>query len=193
MPVEPDLSELPVEALVEGLSQAGPGASSLFVEEIIRRFEPLLRTSFRPHRGVEYRDFVQEVFLRLFQGLPKLRNPKAFPGYLLMVCRSVAIDLRRRERGPEESPVENDIVFEDTDEPLMARILVRSMLERLPPRERQVVRSLLLEGVTAQTLAANLGIEEGAVRTTLSRALGRLRELFLAEASQLESRVAEKA
>jgi RNA polymerase sigma factor (sigma-70 family) len=185
------LKDLPVERLVDGLRQADAAASSPYAAEIIRRFEPLLRRAWRQWGSpTDYRDFVQEVFLRLFSGLPGLRDARAFPGYLRKVILSVAAShLRHRGRSADRKtdPLpEPDALVDRFDERLLAAIFVRSYLEELPPREREVARLTYIEERSAEDVAAELELSAGAVRSTKSRATRRLREILLREAEDLE-------
>jgi len=184
------LAALPVERLVAGLRQADAAAASPYAAEIIRRFEPLLRRAWSQWGSPQdYRDFVQEVFLHLFGGLPCLRDTRAFPGYLRRVVQSVAVSrLRSRRRADSENdPLPDpDTLVDRFDERLMAAVFVRSYLEELPPREREVARLTYLEESSAEDIAVRLALSASAVRATKSRATRRLREILLREAEALE-------
>lgn len=187
MSSESELAALPVAELAAELAAAPPGGGSVYAEEIIRRFEPLLRHAWR--RGgfaVEYGDFVQQVFTELFAGLPKLRQPGAFPGYLRRVALSVAARFARRSSREPTSSGEPAPTLEALGADLFARAAIRSVLERLPARERQVVEGLFLEGRSPAELASRLGLDAGSVRMTKSRAIKRLRDIFESEAATLE-------
>jgi RNA polymerase sigma-70 factor, ECF subfamily len=178
---------LSVGELAAALAAAQPGGGSAFVEEIIRRFEPLLRYAWR--RGgfdVEYSDFVQQVFTELFAGLPALKQTAAFPGYLRRVALSVAARFARR--ASREAPPVSDPPppLEEVGAELFARAALRTALDQLPRRERQVVEGLFLEEHTAAELASRLGLDEGSVRMAKSRAIKRLRKIFESEAALLE-------
>lgn len=187
MGADPALCELPVAELVEALAAAPPGAGSRLVQEIIRRFEPLLRRTWRQGGfDVEYADFVQEVFTELFAGLPALRQPRAFPGYLQRVALSVAARQARKARREEAVAAEAGPALERVGADLFARAAVRSVLEHLPAREREVIEGLFLEGSSVPEVASELGLAQGSVRTSKSRAIRRLRKVLEAEAEALE-------
>lgn len=69
---------------------------------------------------------------------------------------------------------------------MFLRIAIRSVLGTLPAREREVVEGLFLDELPVAELARRLGVEPGAVRTTKSRALKRLREILRSQAEILE-------
>jgi RNA polymerase sigma-70 factor (ECF subfamily) len=56
---------------------------------------------------------------------------------------------------------------------------VRLALEKLPPRDREVLVMRYLEGLSNAEIAASLEISEAAVRTRHTRALDRLHDLLL--------------
>ena len=181
------LDILPVEKLVVLLQKALEPDRSAYVEELIRRFEPLLRRAWR--RGgfhIEYQDFVQDVFVRLFKGLPSLRNPKAFPGFFRRVALSVAVSHARKEAQPDTVEFVEKMVIEHLEEELVLGIFLRSYIEELPEREREVITLTFLKGLPNKTVAAKLNITASAVRATKTRGLNRLRAIFARDAEVLE-------
>jgi RNA polymerase sigma-70 factor (ECF subfamily) len=184
--VDLNLSSLTTEELILRLKEVG-AERSLYCQEIILRFEPLLRRAWQREASSEYQDFVQDVFVRLFAGLPQLRDPKAFPGYFRSVAHSVASHRWKKANArPTRSEEEVERLVKGTDESLITRIFIRSYLERLPTREREVITLAFLEDLSPKDIAALLGVEEGAIRATKSRALKRLRAFFLKDARTLE-------
>ena len=59
------------------------------------------------------------------------------------------------------------------------RVQVRQALERLSPGDRELLRQIYTEGETLEAIAESLGIENAAVRQRKSRALERLRQIFM--------------
>jgi RNA polymerase sigma factor (sigma-70 family) len=187
-----DISALTVEELVLFLREATQEGASIYCEEIIRRFEPLLRQAWRKSGFKdEYQDFLHDVLVRLFRALPHLENPKAFPGYFRRVVLSVVVDYSRRGLPASvQSLDEADEVVDRVDQKILAGVFVRSYLEHLPPRERDVLTLATLHELADEKIAEQLGITRGAVRTTKARALNRLRKLLVAEAGALDEKSA---
>ena len=156
-------------------------ASSRAAAEIVRRFQPLLRKYWAWHRLDEYRDFVQEVMVRLFAALPHLREPDAFPGLFRRVVIGTASDALRRKRstGIEAVDIDSEELTTEFDESLATAVIVRSYLELLPPREREVIYLLFFEDLDTTEVARDLNLSVGAVRMTKSRAVSRLRRVLL--------------
>jgi len=163
---------------VRGLAESSRSDSSAICHEIVRRFEPLFRRSWLRAKPTEdYRDFLHDVLVRLFEALPSMRNPKAFPGFLRRIVLSVVADsLRKRMRSKEEQvdSAELEAAVGAVDHDVTTPIFIRACMERLPPRERQVVELDFFLGLTFGQIAQRLGITPGAVRMTRFRAINRL-------------------
>lgn len=86
--------------------------------------------------------------------------------------------------GVEEAPELADSL-EDVDN----AILVRSYLEALPQREREVLEKEFLDGLSVSEIARAWGISEGAVRMTKSRAINKLRAIVHKGLSGSEEKV----
>jgi RNA polymerase sigma factor (sigma-70 family) len=182
-----DVQTLTVDQLVCKLRESSPEDSSIFFEEIIKRFEPLVRKVWR--RGahiIEYNDFAQDAFLRLFRGLPKLQNPKAFPGYFRSIVVSVLLDQFRKGPVPFTEEAGADLVAEGLDDQILTGIFIRSYLEHLPPREKEVISLEYLHDYSLADIAKKLELKPGTVRMAKARGLNRLRDLFLRDAKALE-------
>jgi len=126
-------------------------------------------------------DVVQDVFLNLHRALPRLRDHGQMLPYLRASvangCRSA---MRRRLRGMA-GPVLHEPAADSAESAAILAERRREVLDavaRLPRRARQVlVLRYYLDLPTAE-IAAMLGVSEGTVRSTASRALAVLtREL----------------
>lgn len=198
-PTQISLCDLPVDELIERIQIASDEDTSELFEEIIRRFTPLLRKCWARvgTTGMEYQDFVQDVFVRVFQSLPSLRQPKAFAGYFRRIALSVVTDhfrasMHRNDREIELDPRQIDKQIALVDRQVLSKVFVLSCLEHLGGREREIMRMELLDGDTPSEIAARLGILPGAVRMTRSRAIARLRQIMLSHADELAGRSATR-
>lgn len=176
------LNELPLDELLKLLSVASKKDSSKYCEELIRRFEPLIRKGWRSAGYPdEYRDFLHEVLLRLFSTLNKLREPKAFPGYFRRIVLSVVTDHFRRKQDMNSISVDSaqlEELVDAFDQDMSIPIIIRSCLELLPPREQEIVALEFIVGLTPSEIAERTGLSPGAVRMTKSRAIKRLRGIL---------------
>ena len=90
---------------------------------------------------LEYRDFVQDVFVRLFGGLPALRDTRAFPGYFQRLVQSTVATAIRKKDPPVDSIDERLVakISSRVDHDILAAVFLQSYLHLLPPREREVL------------------------------------------------------
>lgn len=101
--------------------------------------------------------------------------------WLAVLTRSRAIDVMRRIRADERrrptSEVPVDTVAAD-EAPAVAsdtRSLVQSAVDRLPAKQREVIRFAYLEGLSQRDVARRLGVPLGTVKTRARLAIDRLR------------------
>jgi RNA polymerase sigma-70 factor (ECF subfamily) len=105
-------------------------------------------------------------------------------GWLLMICRSRALDLlrKRRTRGTNLDTVGFDQVDEQVQRPdellslMQTNSRVHAALGALTPERRQLVSMAFLRDLTHQEIAEATGMPLGTVKSHLRRALGQLRE-----------------
>ena len=131
-------------------------------------------------------DLVSIVFLEAWRRIDKpLPNGKELP-WLYGIATNVVRNRRRAERRyaaalvrvpPRESlpSFEDDSDARLDDEELMARAL--DLLARLPRREQEVFALCAWDELSYEDAAVALGVPVGTVRSRLSRARSRLREL----------------
>lgn len=177
----PGLADATLGTLVELLRLRAEPAASHAASEIACRFSPLIRRFWRSNRCGDLEDFSQEVLTRLFVALPHLRSIDAFPGLFRQVVVGAAADYWRRQQPAVVDMSDEDLreipdLTADFSEELITRLLVRSYLDLLPPREREVLVLLYLADMDVAEAAERLGITPGALRTTKVRALTRLRD-----------------
>ncbi|MSR63108.1 MAG: sigma-70 family RNA polymerase sigma factor [Planctomycetes bacterium] len=155
-----------------------------WIRSVLDRHEgPLLAYATRLLSGdVERaRDLVQDCFLRLVRADRDALGERTTV-WLYQVCRNRAFDLRAKEK---------PMLALDTDEPrhdpsspgplehLEARddaAQLRSAVERLPERERELVRLKFEHGLSYAEMGAITGLTATNVGFLLHRALGALRE-----------------
>jgi RNA polymerase sigma factor (sigma-70 family) len=145
-------------------------------------------------------EVLQEVSLAIVRGrAPLLDRAKVAPWlYRLAVVQSLMY--RRRcgrqrklvDRFAQQTPVaEHDTALSDPLVWLLAderRQLVRDALERLPPRDADILLLKYTEHWSYQQLADHLGISHSAIETRLHRARSRLRsELTKLEVIEVRS------
>lgn len=130
-------------------------------------------------------DIFQSVCMELLSELPKLREPKALPKWIMRVTAHKCFRHRRQLERMETRDAE-DKSFEQSTPPRAESILrqaeeeqaLRQALSDLPPRCQQLIKMLFFEEPTRpyQELAAELGLSTGSIGFIRQRCLQRLRK-----------------
>jgi RNA polymerase sigma-70 factor (ECF subfamily) len=131
----------------------------------------------------EWDDLRQEVMLAVIANAraDRLRDPKAFVGYVRIITRNKLMDRLRqrlRHREKEALPWDDATVAAAAWPGLEAgsnRIALRDALAELSPDERRVVEGVYAEGRTYEEVSAETGIPLGTMKRRLREALQLLR------------------
>jgi RNA polymerase sigma-70 factor (ECF subfamily) len=148
------------------------------------RFAPLYEAYFdrvyayvvrRVHDRADAEDLTSEVFRRALDGLPRFEWRGApFGAWLMRIAANAVADRwqrAQRRRDLEES----ERTKEPTAEDLERRVLLFSLVRRLPEDQGRVIQLRFVEQKTIREVAAELGRSEGAVKQLQLRALEGLR------------------
>jgi RNA polymerase sigma-70 factor (ECF subfamily) len=125
-------------------------------------------------------DIVQEVLLALHLKRHTWDQDRAIGPWIAAITRNKVIDALRR-RGHRIiialDDVVEDLAEKETSDPLDQRDLERMFL-KLNDRQRDIVKSVSLDGTSIRATAERLQMSEGAVRVALHRALKTLATLY---------------
>jgi RNA polymerase sigma-70 factor (ECF subfamily) len=123
-------------------------------------------------------DLLQEAFLRMLRiDLPPLAEA-ALKSYLYKTARSVMLDHFRRTRRERQSP--DDDWFDQLPGAAAIELPLdlAPILERLKPRDRQLLWLAYVEGFSHREIAEVTGINEKSVRVLLLRARERMMQVM---------------
>jgi RNA polymerase sigma factor (sigma-70 family) len=169
------------------IRRAVDGEEAAWVE-LVHRYESLLRSV-----GVQFRltgsdvdDAAQTTWLALFRNINKVTTPEALAGWLATTMRRNCLRIlhqRRREQPAEECAdwvvADLTVDIDDRLERTQRRRLLRESVDRLPPRQRDLVRALSAPGrLSYEEIAKATAMPVGAIGPTRQRALGRLRSML---------------
>ncbi|MFC8079594.1 SigE family RNA polymerase sigma factor [Streptomyces sp. NPDC057307] len=163
-----------------------------FEEYVRTRQEALLRSARRlVPDPVDAQDLLQTALARTYGRWDGIADKSLADAYL----RRVMINTRTewwRARKLEEVPTEQlpEPCVEDGAEQRATRALLIDILGVLAPKQRSVVVLRHWEQMSTEETAAALGMSTGTVKSTLHRALAKLREEL--EARELRRRDAER-
>ena len=177
------------------VQRAQGGELTAFNTLVIRHQGAAYSLAFRFLRSREAaEDVTQEVFLRAYRALDGFRGER-FRSWLLRIVANAARDeLRRRKRRPQRSldetrddpempsidPPEPGLGPEARAEQTDLRRILEEALAQLPEDWRLVVLLSDVHGLAYEEVARAAGLPLGTVKSRLSRARKRLREILRA-------------
>ena len=124
-------------------------------------------------------DLAQEVFLKIYRGLPYFRGEARLSTWIFRIVSNVCAQARSESLGKTETVLAREPGRQDS---AFAELELRDRLDKamaqLPENYRLLVAAHYLEGVQYEALAEALDIPLGTVKTHLYRAKRLLRELL---------------
>lgn len=128
-------------------------------------------------------DLLQDIFVRLHQGLASLQDEERFGGWVYRVANSVIVDrARQRARAPHaDGGAEGELsVPEVADELLVSDLgeCVALFVGRLASPYREAVTLTELEGLTQKEAADMLGVSVSGLKSRVQRGRDKLRHMF---------------
>ncbi|MBM7770953.1 RNA polymerase sigma factor (sigma-70 family) [Actinokineospora baliensis] len=132
-------------------------------------YDTVFRTAWRKSGDRDQsQDFTQEAFLRLWKHRVDTGNHVWTAPYAIQTVKNIVLDHHRRQRGTVVPIVAEHLSDhpsnEDTyDWELSLSNAVRNAFDHLPARQRQVVESVVLHGVTPGELARTMGLDRQTV------------------------------
>ena len=167
--------------LARAIAAQEPGSAEPAETELYRRFAPRVRLYGLRHLRDEEsaRDLVQQVMLLTIQKLRggAIRDADQIGSFILGVSRTMAIDLKRRERRRERlrETFAVEAGVSEPDDRALDLDRLESCLGRLAERERMIVLLTFYAERSARQVGDEMTMTEGNVRVTRYRAIGKLR------------------
>jgi RNA polymerase sigma-70 factor (ECF subfamily) len=125
-------------------------------------------------------DVVQEILLAVHLKRHTWDASLPFGPWVHAIARNKLIDAMRRRGRRIHVPIDDvaETLAGDAEEPTPLPGKLDAHLQSLPDRQRDVVRSISLDGQSIRETATKLTMSEGAVRVALHRGLGALAAKF---------------
>lgn len=143
--------------------------------ELVRAWHPAVERYVARMLNGPDDDVVQEVWLAVVKGLPKLRQPGRFAPWLFTIARRAVMNrLREAYAHPEPEPVDDPPGPDETEE-IVDRETLAGALATLPSREREVLLLFYLEDLPLDACAQICAVPVGTVKSRLNRARTLLR------------------
>ncbi len=141
-------------------------------------------------------DLSQEIYLKLWRGLPGYRREAKFLTWLTSLIKHASTDwIRRKKRTPDTTslthrgeddtpspPEPADTAPESSPEDMYERhrmeAAVRRAMATLSDEHRLVVQLRDIEGMSYEDMAERLGIPPGTIRSRLARARSQIKKIL---------------
>jgi RNA polymerase sigma-70 factor (ECF subfamily) len=188
---------------IEGKTQKKQNVDSYLVQrclqgdhhsfrQLYRRYQQRVRSTLYQLCGPSHLDdLVQEVFLRAWKGLPRLRETSQFSTWLYRISWNVASDQRREfaqmhsQRQTLTQAISAQENINDTTMQLHYQDVVQRGLRELSLEHRVVLVLHDLEDIPQKEVAQILGIPAGTVKSRLFHARSALRKFLQKHGVQL--------
>jgi RNA polymerase sigma-70 factor (ECF subfamily) len=170
-------------------AMAGDGqAYNRFLSAVTPHLRAMARRrcdQFGAPRG-EAEDIVQEVLLAVHLKRGTWDPGRPIGPWLSTIVRNKLIDSLRRRGRHVNVPIEDVMATLEAEDRTDAsdRLDAEHMLQKLRDPQRDIVRSISIQGAGVRETAERLRMSEGAVRVALHRALKSLAALYRSETSE---------
>jgi len=156
------------------------------VRDFVEYFTELLSAKLRSrlHSAHRIQDVIQETFLRVMKTLRAsgMENPQALGGFVNSVCNNVLFEVYRAEwrftdpvpEGPGAGILTEDALLDEE-----ARREVRTVMDELPDKDREILRLLFFEEWDKDAVCRALSVDREYLRVLVHRAKSRFREKYL--------------
>ena len=168
-----------VADIENGLTQA---EAELYRKYQAKVYYLALRESGSTH---DAEDVCAETFLRVLQVIraKELRSPAALPAFIVGTTRNVLHELfsRRRQAGKTTDPEDADLSLPSHEKLFLdseVKQAIKATIDRLKPRERDMLHMHFYEELPAEEIARRFGIARERVRLVKSRALRHFRDVY---------------
>jgi RNA polymerase sigma-70 factor (sigma-E family) len=165
-------------AVHTGADLAGPGHEDHSFRDYVReRRRSLLRTAYvLTGNRADAEDLVQSALAKTYLAWDRIEDRGALDGYVRRAMVNTHISWWRRRR-VEEFPTDEIPDQAVTDYPATSDMQdsLRHAIDRLPQRMRAAVVLRYYEDMTEAEVAEALGVSLGTVKSTVSRAVAKLR------------------
>ncbi len=138
------------------------------------------------HRQEVAEELTHDVFLKVWQLRGSIATTQSFPAFLRRIATNMAIDFYRKAAADKKLRAELVAVATELYDPfgdemtgLENSAVIQSVLEKLPPRRREIFSLCKLEGKSYAEVAQLLGIGTGTVNDHIVKATKFIRSELL--------------
>jgi RNA polymerase sigma-70 factor (ECF subfamily) len=170
------------EVAIENARRGDRDAFRVLVE---RHARPVFRLAFRmTGNEIDAEDMVQETFLKAWKQIGRFDGRAAFGTWLHRICANCALDhIRARKRKQDALTGDDALAHIATGAPSPERLALSSQVtailgvafDELSEMERAAFVLRHYEGLSIEEISATLGVQPGAAKHSVFRAVQKLR------------------
>jgi RNA polymerase sigma-70 factor (ECF subfamily) len=126
-------------------------------------------------------DVLQEVWIKVFRGIGKLKNPGSLRSWLYAITHGIAVDRIRRNASRERAEQVELEDFQEANEPSFAgddAEAIHQALSQIGLRHREVLVLHFMEDLSIAEIAEVVGCSEGTVKSRMHYAKRALKEIL---------------
>jgi RNA polymerase sigma-70 factor, ECF subfamily len=129
----------------------------------------------------EAKDIVQEAFIKLWNRREKLDEYRSVEAFAMIITRNLCLDKIKAKKYPVDrlENIKADMPGNDTESKLEYVELadhIKEIINKLPEQMKTIMQLRDIEGYELKEIAAIVGMNENAIRVSLSRARKKVRE-----------------
>jgi RNA polymerase sigma-70 factor (ECF subfamily) len=150
--------------------------------ELYDKYAPLVRAiCYDATRNLsDAQDLAQDVFMRAYENLGRLREPELFGRWVIAIARLRCKEWQRQNSRSRDKLAElnkaQSVIADPSDDSQIA--LLREMITKLPEKERLVLHTFYLQGKSADVACRILGLSRSGFYCVLERARKQLASLL---------------
>ncbi len=125
-------------------------------------------------------DCVSEAVCLAFENLPNLKKNEAFKSWMFKIlhnCCKKAQKIKYLHKGDVEISEVRNISTEESDQ--SEKISLQNAIKKLSDEEREICILYYSSGYTSREIGEILGLKDSTVRSKISRATAKLREMLV--------------
>ena len=126
-------------------------------------------------------DVLQEVWIKAFRGIRKLKDPSALRSWLYSITHGIAVDRIRKNYARERAEKVQYEEFEETEEPSFGdedAEAIHQALSQIGLRHREVLVLHFLDDLSVAEIATVVGCSEGTVKSRIHYAKRAMKEIL---------------
>jgi RNA polymerase sigma-70 factor (ECF subfamily) len=127
-------------------------------------------------------DVLQEVWIRAFRGIRKLKDPGSLRSWLYSMTHGIAVDRIRKNYSREQAEKVQFEDFQEAEEPTFAdedAAAIHQALSEIGLKHREVLVLHFLEDLSMAEIATVVGCSEGTVKSRIHYAKRAMKEILI--------------